>query len=231
MTYRIGIIAALLGELKPLVNDWSQQADGAFLTRRGNVAAIAVAKGIGAVRADQAVAIAETYGPLDVLVSVGWAGGASCGVQPGTAYEVGEVIDAVNGERYATLAAASPIKLVTLDHVAGRDEKRRFAENYGASLVDMEAAAVARAAQVRRIFFHCWKAVTDIATEDLPDFNYFLDQEKQLRTRQVAAYALTHPRYVAPLLRMGRNSKSGADALAQALRRWIDEGRYADSNG
>jgi adenosylhomocysteine nucleosidase len=231
MTYRIGIIAALFGELKPLVNDWSQQADGAFLTQRGNVAAIAVAKGIGAVRAEQAVAIAETDGPLDTLVSVGWAGGASCGVQPGTAYEVGEVINAVNGERYATLAVASPIKLVTLDHVAGRDEKRSFAESYGASLVDMEAAAVARAAQVRRIPFHCWKAVTDIATEDLPDFNYFLDQEKQLRTRQVAAYALTHPRYVAPLLRMGRNSKSGADALAQALRRWIDEGRYADSNG
>jgi adenosylhomocysteine nucleosidase len=230
MTYRIGIIAALFGELKPLVSDWSQQADGAFLTQRGSVAAIAVARGIGVVRAEQAVAIAETYGHLDALVSVGWAGGASCGVQPGTAYEIGEVIDSVSGERYATSAAASPIKLATLDHVAGRDEKRRFAETYGASLVDMEAAAVAQAARARGIPFYCWKAVTDIATEDLPDFNYFLDQEKQLRTRQVAAYALTHPRYVAPLLRMGRNSKSGADALAQALRRWMDEGRYANSN-
>ena len=230
MTYRIGIIAALSGELKPLVSDWAQQADGAFLTQRGNVAAIAVAKGIGAARAEQAVSIAETYGRLDALVSIGWAGGASCGVQPGTAYQVGEVIDAVTGDRYATSAAASPIKLATLDHVAGRDEKRRIAENYGVSLVDMESAAVGRAAATRRIPFHCWKAVTDIASEDLPDFNYFLDQEKQLRTRQVAAYALTHPRYVAPLLRMGRNSKSGADALGQTLRRWIDEGRYADSN-
>jgi adenosylhomocysteine nucleosidase len=230
MTYRIGIIAALFGELKPLVSDWSQQADGAFLTQRGSVAAIAVARGIGAVRAEQAVAIAETYGHLDALVSVGWAGGASCGVQPGTAYEIGEIIDSVSGERYATSAVASPIKLATLDHVAGRDEKRRFAESYGSSLVDMEAAAVAQAARARGIPFYCWKAVTDIATEDLPDFNYFLDQEKQLRTRQVAAYALTHPRYVAPLLRMGRNSKSGADALAQALRRWMDEGRYANSN-
>jgi adenosylhomocysteine nucleosidase len=230
MTYRIGIIAALFGELKPLVSDWSQQADGAFLTQRGSVAAIAVARGIGVVRAEQAVAIAETYGHLDALVSVGWAGGASCGVQPGTAYEIGEIIDSVSGERYATSAVASPIKLATLDHVAGRDEKRRFAETYGASLVDMEAAAVAQAARARGIPFYCWKAVTDIATEDLPDFNYFLDQEKQLRTRQVAAYALTHPRYVAPLLRMGRNSKSGADALAHALRRWMDEGRYANSN-
>jgi adenosylhomocysteine nucleosidase len=230
MTYRIGIIAALFGELKPLVSDWSQQADGAYLTQRGSVAAIAVARGIGALRAEQAVAIAETYGHLDALVSVGWAGGASCGVQPGTAYEIGEIIDSVSGERYATWAVASPIKLATLDHVAGRDEKRRFAESYGASLVDMEAAAVGRAARARGIPFYCWKAVTDIATEDLPDFNYFLDQEKQLRTRQVAAYALTHPRYVAPLLRMGRNSKSGADALSQALRRWMDEGRYANSH-
>jgi adenosylhomocysteine nucleosidase len=230
MTYRIGIIAALSGELKPLVSDWAQQADGAFLTQRGNVAAIAVAKGIGGARAEQAVAIADTYGRLDALVSIGWAGGASCGVQPGTAYQVGEVIDAVTGDRYATSAVASPIKLATLDHVAGRDEKRRIAENYGVSLVDMESAAVGRAAESRHVPFHCWKAVTDIASEDLPDFNYFLDQEKQLRTRQVAAYALTHPRYVAPLLRMGRNSKSGADALGQTLRRWIDEGRYADGN-
>jgi adenosylhomocysteine nucleosidase len=231
MSHRIGIVAALSGELKPLVSDWSPQPDGAFLTQRGDVALIAVAKGIGIVRAEQAVSIAETYGSLNALVSIGWAGGASCGVQPGMAYEVGEVIDPASGERYATSAVASPIKLVTLDHVAGREEKRQVAESYGASLVDMEAVAVARLARVRGLPFYCWKAVTDTATEDLPDFNYFLDQEKQLRTRQVAAYALTHPRYVAPLLRMGRNSKSGAEALGHALRRWISEGRYADSNG
>ena len=231
MSHRIAIIAALSGELKPLVSDWSPQPDGAFLTQRGDVALIAVAKGIGNVRAEQAVSIAETYGSLNALVSIGWAGGASCGVQPGMAYEVGEVIDPASGERYATSAATSPIKLVTLDHVAGREEKRKVAESYGASLVDMEAVAVARLARVRGLPFYCWKAVTDTATEDLPDFNYFLDQEKQLRTRQVAAYALTHPRYVAPLLRMGRNSKSGAEALDHALRRWISEGRYADSHG
>ena len=97
MTYRIGIIAALAGELKALVSDWSRQADGAYLTQRGSVAAIAVAKGIGVVRAEQAVGVAETYGHLDALASIGWAGGASCGVQAGTAYEVGEVIDAVSG--------------------------------------------------------------------------------------------------------------------------------------
>ena len=231
MSYRIGIIAALAGELKPLVRGWSRQTNGAFLTQRGDATAIAVVKGMGAARAEQAVVIAESYGHLDALVSIGWAGGASCGIQPGTAYEVGEVIDAASGARYAASTKASPIKLVTLDHVAGRDEKRQVAEKYGASLVDMEAAAVARLARAKGIPFHCWKTVTDMATEDLPDFNFFLDNEKQLRTGRLATYALTRPRYVTPLLRMGKNSRSGADALGQTLRRWIDEGKYADSNG
>ncbi len=231
MSYRIGIIAALAGELKPLVRGWSRKANGVFLAQRGDVAAIAVAMGMGGARAEQAVAMAETHGPLDALASIGWAGGASCGIQPGTAYEVGEVIDAASGERYAASTESSPIKLVTLDHVAGRDEKRRMAEQYGASLVDMEAATVARLARTRGIPFYCWKTVTDIATEDLPDFNFFLDAEKQLRTGRLAAYALTRPRYVAPLLRMGKNSRNGAEALGQTLRRWIDEGKYANSNG
>lgn len=231
MTYQIGIIAALAGELKPLVRGWSRQANGAFLSRHKDVTAIAVARGMGAGRAEQAVAIAETYGHLDALMSIGWAGGASCGIQPGKAYEVGEVIDAVSGERYTASRVASPIKLVTLDHVAGRDEKRRIAETYGASLVDMEAAAVARRARAKGILFYCWKTVTDLATDDLPDFNSFLDDEKQLRTGRLATYALTRPRYVAPLLRMGKNSRSGADSLSQTVGRWIDEGKYADSNG
>lgn len=231
MSYRIGIIAALAGELKPLVRGWSRQANGAFLSRRKDVTAIAVARGMGVAGAERAVAIAENHSRLDALASIGWAGGASCGLQPGTAYEVGEVIDAVSSERYATSMEASPIKLMTLDYVAGRDEKRRVAETYGASLVDMEAATVARLARARGIPFYCWKTVTDIATEELPDFNPFLDEEKQLRTWQLATYALTHPRYVMPLLRMGKNGRSGADALGQTLRRWIDEGKYADSNG
>lgn len=230
MTHRIGIIGALPGELKPLVRGWLQQPDGTLLMQRGEVAVIAAAKGMGAARAEQAIAAAETYGRLDALISFGWAGGASCGVQPGTAYEVGEVIDQKTGERYATAAAANPIKLVTIDHVADREEKRRLAETYLASLVDMEAATVARLAQERQIPFYCWKAVTDIATEDLPDFNQFLDADGQLRTGQLAKYVLTRPQYAAALLRIGRNSKSGAEALAETLLSWIEKGKYANSN-
>ncbi len=230
MSHRIGIIAALPAELSPLVRGWSRLSDDAFMTERSGVTVVAVAGGMGSARAEKAMSIAEAGGPLHALVSAGWAGGASCGVQPGTAYEVGEVVDAASGERYVTAAATSPITLATLDRVAGRAEKRRLAEAYGVSLVDMEAATLAKLARRRGIPFHSWKAVSDVASEDLPDFNRFLDSNKQLRTGQLAAYALIHPRYMAPLVRMGKNAKSGAEALAQALRCWIDEGRYADSH-
>ncbi len=228
MTYRIGIIAALAAELKPLVRSWAQQSDGTFLLQRGEVVAVARATGMGAARAAQAVADAATYGELDALISLGWAGGANCGVQPGIAYEVAEVIDQGNDQRYVTASAANPIKLVTTDHVAGRDEKRHLAEVYGASLVDMEAATVARRAAEMKIPFYCWKAVSDIATEDMPDFNQFLDGSRQLQTAKVVAYTLTHPRYVAPLLRMERNSRSGAEILARTVQQWIEEGNHAN---
>lgn len=230
MSYRIGVIAALAGELNPLVRGWVRQADGAYLIQDGDVAAVAVAKGMGTDRAEQAVLTAESYGPMDALVSIGWAGGSSCGVQPGTAYEIGEVIDQATGARYVTAAAANPLKLVSADHIVGREEKRLLAETFGASLVDMEAAVVARMAHERGIPFFCWKAVTDIATEELPDLNLFLDQNKQLRMGQLATYAVTRPRHAATLWRMGRNSRSGAEALGKTLRHWIHQGRYADSN-
>jgi len=225
MTRRIGIIAALRAELAPLVAGWSSTADGVWQTRRGDTEVVAAAKGMGAVRAEQAVLAAEQAGPLTELVSVGWAGASTCGVYPGSAYVVGAVLDVVTGERYATEEATNPVLLVTADHVAGRQEKHGFAVNLGASLVDMEAATVARMARERQIPFYCWKAITDSATEELPDFAPFLDSERQLQTGRLARYAVTHPRVIPALLRMGRNSRSGATALRDTLNAWIDQGQ------
>ena len=223
MTYRIGIIAALAGELKPLVRGWSRQADGAFLTQRGDLAAVAIAKGIGAARATQAVAIAETYGRLDAMVSIGWAGGASCGIQPGTAYEVGETIDASSGERYSGSKAASPIKLVTLDHVAGREEKRRVAETYGASLVDMEAATIARLAEMHNIPLLCIKGVSDAFDVRLPDLNAFIDQRGQMKMPRFLAHVALRPQYWLSLLHLGGHSAHAAEAMRDLILKFMEE--------
>jgi adenosylhomocysteine nucleosidase len=227
MTRRIGIIAALQAELAPLVEGWTRADQGVWRTRRGESNVVAAAKGMGAARAEQAVLAAEatlrSAGPLTALVSVGWAGASTCGVYPGNAYEVGEVLDILSGERYATAGVANPVILVTTDHVAGREEKHGYAVNQAASLVDMEAATVARMARERQIPFYCWKAITDTYTENLPEFAPFLDSERQLQTGRLARYAITHPRVIPALVRLGRNGRSGATALRDSLKLWMDQ--------
>lgn len=225
MTRRVGIIAAMRAELAPLVAGWSSSAEGVWQSSRGDVDLIASAKGMGAARAEQAVLAAEATGALTELVSVGWAGASTCGVYPGNAYEVGEVLDILTGDKYATSGVPNPVLLVTTDHVAGREEKHGYAVNQAASLVDMEAATVARMARQRQIPFYCWKAITDIYTENLPDFAPFLNDEQQLQTGRLVRYVAAHPRFVPAMLRMGRNGRSGALALRDTLNTWLARGQ------
>ncbi len=239
MSYRVGIVAALPAELKPLVRGWVRQPDGTYLQQHGQFAALAIAGGMGVENAKRAVEQLASHGALDALVSIGWAGATSCGVQPGKTYDVGEVIDEVGGNRYRTANEANALKLVTSPRILGRQEKRSRAEQWGVSLVDMEAAAVAKLAQEQNIPFFCWKAITDSANEELPDLNQFV-VDHQLRLPQLVTYVLPRPRYIAPLLRMGRNGRSGAEALGRTVQRWLStiqsreagttQGNYADSH-
>lgn len=239
MSSRIGIVAALSGELKPLVRGWERHPDGVYESQQGSITALAIAGGMGTDNAARAVQQIATHGALNALVSFGWAGATTCGVQPGMAYEVGEVIDEVSGMRYATAHEPNLVKLVTSPRILGRKEKRSRAEELRTSFVDMEAAAVAEAAKHRNIPFYCWKAITDTSTEELPDLNQFV-VDHHLQLGSLAAHVLVHPRYVAPLIRMGRNSRSGAAALAKTVQHWLTtmqasdagthtQGNYADS--
>jgi adenosylhomocysteine nucleosidase len=223
---RIGVIAAMAGELKPLVQGWKP-----LRTRQGAVAwqgtidgalCIAVCAGMGKQAAERACAIAEEGGPLDALVSVGWAGALSCGMQPGGAYVLNEVVDGETGEEFATSSPsrernAPPLKLVTIDHVAHVEEKRSLGIQYQAVLVDMEAATVARIARRQGIAFYCLKAVSDVASEVLPDFSRYTDNQGQLQLAGLLAHVAVRPRYWPGLARVGKNGRSGAVAIAAAL--------------
>ena len=224
---RIGIIAALPAELKPLVQGWKQthttrHGEAAWLGNLDGAECIAVCAGMGKEAAERACAIAVQSGALDALVSVGWAGGLSCGVQPGNAYVVNEVVDEASGERFPTIDSgrdANPavLKLVTIDHVALPAEKRQLAQSYRAVLVDMEAATVGRAARNLGIAFYCLKAVSDLAGELLPDFSQYTDRQGQLRLPALMAHVAVRPRYWRGLARVAGNSKTGAVAIAAAL--------------
>jgi adenosylhomocysteine nucleosidase len=223
---RIGIIAAMPGELKPLVQGWKpldqRRGENAWQGNIEGAACIAVCAGMGKAAAERACAIAIREAPLNILVSMGWAGALSCGLQPGDAYVVNEVVDGASGEVFPTQSPARqgnapPFKLVTIDHVALAAEKRRLGVSYQAVLVDMEAATVARFARSQGIPFYCLKAVSDTASEVLPDFSRYTDTQGQLQLAALLAHVAIRPRYWPGLARIGKNGKKGAYAMASAL--------------
>lgn len=232
----VGIIAAFPGELKPLTRGWEPlvlpgfgKGDVAWRGRIGRSDCVALATGMGADAAARGCGLAETAaasnGGLAGLVSAGWAGALSCGLAAGHAYLPVEVIDAGTGERFRTSqpdAGGAALGIVSIDHVASVEEKRELGKKFGAVLVDMEAAAVARAARSRQIFFLCCKAVSDLPNEQLPDFAAYAGAQGKLNMPALVAFLLRRPRYWRPLIRVGRNSRAGAAELAAAIRAHFD---------
>lgn len=218
---RVGIIAALLGELKPLIRGWTQRGPLHY-GRIGEIECIAAAGGMGAEAATRACELILAEGKLDALVSIGWAGALSCGLKPRTACAIYDVIDGVTSERFVTDFPAGQ-RLLTLDHVARQEEKRTLAEKYQAPLVDMEAASVARIAAARNLAFYCFKGISDGYNDKLPDFTRFLGKDGQLRMPLFITYALLHPKYWPALKQLERQSKVAAEKLAtivtESLRR------------
>lgn len=107
--------------------------------------------------------------------------------------------------------------VVTSPIVAGVEEKRRLAAAYAAGLVDMEAAAVARLAAMRRIPFYCIKAVSDGHRARLPDFNRFLTEEGQFQLARFVFFSILRPWYWPELIRMSENSSKASQALRDSL--------------
>src|SRR6202012_6265839 len=101
------------------------------------------------------------------LASIGWAGSLSCGLKPPGAFVISEVMDGETGRLYPT-ASTGGQRLVTLDHVARHDEKRKIAERYQAPLVDMEAATVARSAREQGFEVYCFKGISDGSKDQVP---------------------------------------------------------------
>jgi adenosylhomocysteine nucleosidase len=210
---KIVIIAALPGELKPLVKGWDSRGHNLWLGRIGDNVALAVAGGIGAAAAERAMDKVFTSQMPDAVVSYGWAGALTCAVKPPAACVIKEVVEAGSGESFRA-QSADGYRLITLDHVARPDEKRGLAEKYQSVLVDMEAAVVARRAAKRGLPFYCFKGISDGYNDVLPDFNNFLNSEGQMRTGALIAHSTVRPKYWAPLWRLGGNSKASAVELA-----------------
>jgi len=219
---RIGIIAALPGELKPLVKGWKrvptrQQFVSKWTRDAGCDTWIAVCAGMGAEAATRAFAQAEMDGPLDMVLSIGWAGALRDEGTPGEFHIPNIVVNAQTGERFILAEREKPVVLVTTAQVANVAEKRRLAETYGGMLVDMESATIARLAQMRGIPVCCMKIITDDVTARLPNLNPFINAMGQMEMARLIGHVLLRPGYWPALIRLGRASASGANYLASTV--------------
>ncbi len=204
---RVAIIAAMPGELKPLVRNWPHSTRGTihfWAQRTEEEEWIAACAGAGLDAATRAFAGIEDGGPIDLVISIGWAGALTPDIAAGSAHNCAGVIDARTGERFNCDAGAGTLWLATSPRVADEPEKRRLATTYKASLVDMEAAAIARLAAMRGIPFYAIKGVSDPLDAKLPDFNRFIDSKRPVSDPKVCSFCSPSPVDMARTRQNGR---------------------------
>lgn len=219
---RIAVIAAMESELMPLVKGWNKES-----LRVGEMTfqcfekeqVVAMVCGIGAHLAeDGARALAGKYRP-EVLVSCGLAGALTADLKVGNVVLPDRVIDGTNRAEYVC-DARDPVHagrvLVTVADVAGQDARSALAQNFHASLVDMEAAGVARVAQEKGITFRCIKAISDERDFRMPPLGRFV-REGKFQAARFLGWLAVHPRYWRAAIALARNSACASRALCDWL--------------
>jgi nucleoside phosphorylase len=196
----------------PLLTRFSRSA------RIGSHDALLVANGAGWARAGAAVEAASAFSP-DAIVSTGFCGALDdsleiAGIVAGT-----EIAGLERTYACAPLEAPHRGVVVSIDHVAQTAAEKRKLRQAGALAVEMEAAAVAAAAQRGRVPFYCIRSVTDLACENLEnDFTGALREDGHFDTMFILRGALRRPSVRVPeLLRLRSRCVRAAQALGDFI--------------
>jgi adenosylhomocysteine nucleosidase len=215
---RLAIVAALEREVKPLVKSWratEKEHDGRSFRFFENREVVLVCGGIGAVAARRAAeAVIAIFDPK-VICSAGFAGALDPKLQVGDLVRPSTVINAGDGSR--TVVGGGEGVLVSFGAVASPAQKSKLRESYGAEAVDMEAATVARAAEVRGKQFTAVKAVSDEMDFEFPAMERFVDAEGKFSQGRFACHAAIRPWLWPRVTRLARNSSRASRALCAYL--------------
>ena len=217
---QIAIVAALEREVGPLVRGWRVvQVGEASLKCFERLSAVVVCGGVGEEAARRAAEIVvRAYHP-ELLVSTGFAGALDDSLKVGQAFRPGRVVDARDNSR--TEIAFGTGTLVSFPTIAGAEQKANLATSYGAQAVDMEAAAVAKAAERHGINFAVVKAISDERDFEPPPLEGFVTRSGQFRDRAFAWFALLRPWLWPGVFRLARNSSRASKELSLELGRFI----------
>jgi adenosylhomocysteine nucleosidase len=224
---RIAIIAAMEREVRPLIRNWKSRT-----IRRGereyrlfeNGDAGLVCGGIGAEAARRATeAVIQELHPARVI-SVGFAGALDGSLPIGHVLEPRTVINAADGSR--TEVGSGDGVLVSSATVVGKEQKIRLGKSYGASAVDMEAAAVAEGARARGVEFGALKAISDAADFSLPAIdqfvaNDFVTHDGSFQSFKFACHVALRPWLWRTTIALARNSSKASHSLSDALKSYL----------
>ena len=215
---QVAVIAALPRETRSLVRGYT--ADPALLQQGIHLyrlpSAVVVTAGMGASRTALAFQAAMEAGSLKLVISAGVAGSCAAAMHPGSVHEADVVLDALTGERFRASAAGNTV-LATTTAIASIQEKARLAETYSASMVDMEAATVARLARAHGVAFRAIKGISDAHDFELASLSRFEGRHGQFRTSAFALHTALRPHHWRPAAKMGRDSNRALSALAMKL--------------
>ena len=113
--------------------------------------------------------------------------------------------------------------LLTTDHVVNTStEKNRLSEL--AEAVDMESFAILHAANKNEVPCAVVRVISDSFDRDMPqEIDTIVDLHGHVKIAGVVRYVVKHPLMVPALMRLGRDSKTAAEALAHFLESFINK--------
>lgn len=237
---KVAIVAALSRELLGLVKEpgFGNPVRAGGLWRAEAPHTVLVTAGMGAERVTLAVEAALASGDVDLLVSAGLAGACEAMLEPGLVAEATEVVDARTGERYRTDATAGVlvdprygsrkevakgIVLATAPQIVTVAEKTRLRLTYGASMVDMEAATVARLARAHGVRFRAVKGISDGHEFELGELSKFTGKRGEFLTARFAVHTMFRPWTWSKAMQLGKWSNLALGGLRGKLRQIIAE--------
>ena len=117
---------------------------------------------------------------------------------------------------------ASRVKMfLTTDHVIRTVEEKKQLAPF-ADAVEMESFGVLSAAAAHKVSTVAIRVISDSLGSDMPAIvDTALDERGRLRLGNVARYVASHPLQIPALFRLGRDSKTAAEALAHFLEAFI----------
>jgi adenosylhomocysteine nucleosidase len=213
---KIAIVAALEREVRPLIRGWRAVQSGG-ITFRENGDLVVVFGGIGGEGARRATeAVIAQYAPATVY-SAGFAGALTAELKVGDLLRPGRVINAGDGSS-VTVDGGDGV-LVTFGAIAGPEQKNRLRAAYAAQAVDMEAAAVARAAEARGVRFAVVKVISDEIGFVFPSIERFVNAQGEFSEWKFVLFAAVRPWLWPRVAQLMRNSARASRVLCEQLSR------------